>query len=151
MKKMILGACAALCCGLALNGWAAANEETGMAELSQQTGVPVATLKDEQTRTGLNSSDLLTAHTLATKTGKSFDDLATEHASGASWNKIAKENHVNLNQALAQVNRNDESSEKSHTSPSNKSHTPSTSAHTTTTVPFNPPAGTSGSGVHGRH
>ena len=62
--------------------------------ISKSTGVPVATLEKEKTRTGLSYGDIFAAHTVAKVSGKSFDEIAALKKKGEPWDKIASDNGV---------------------------------------------------------
>jgi hypothetical protein len=62
--------------------------------MSKSTGVSVATLEKEKTRTGLSYGDVFAAHTIAKISGKSFDEIAALKKKGETWDKIASDNGV---------------------------------------------------------
>ena len=62
--------------------------------MSKSTGVSVATLEKEKTRTGLSYGDIFAAHTIAKISGKTFDEIAALKKSGEPWDKIASDNGV---------------------------------------------------------
>jgi hypothetical protein len=64
--------------------------------ISKSTGVPVATLEKQKTKTGWTYGDLFIAHSIAKAAGKSFDDIAAQKSKGGDWDKIAADNHVDL-------------------------------------------------------
>jgi len=77
-----------------------ASKEGGPAKvleaMSKTTGVPVATLEKEKTRTGLSYGDVFAAHTLAKASGKSFDEIVALKKKGESWDKIASDNGLEI-------------------------------------------------------
>ena len=62
--------------------------------ISKSTGVPVATLEKEKTKTGLTYGDIFAAHTVAKISGKTFDEIAALKKKGDSWDKIGEANGV---------------------------------------------------------
>jgi hypothetical protein len=73
-----------------------ASKEGGPAKvlesISKSTGLPVATLEKEKTRTGLTYGDVFAAHTIAKACHKSFDEIAALKKKGETWDKIASDN-----------------------------------------------------------
>lgn len=67
-----------------------------LASISKSTHVPVATLEKEMARFHLTHGDLFIAHSIASASGKSFDQIAGAKAKGQTWDKIAAENNVSL-------------------------------------------------------
>ena len=64
--------------------------------ISRETGVPLTDLEAQQERTRLGYGGLFIANSLASATGKTFDEIAALKASGHGWGWIAKENNVKL-------------------------------------------------------
>ena len=58
--------------------------------------MPIATLAAQRDQTGLGYGGLFIANSLASATGKSFDEIAALKASGHGWGWIAKQNNVKL-------------------------------------------------------
>jgi hypothetical protein len=79
-----------------------------LTKISDETGVPVATLKAERSRTGLGYGDLFIANSLASATGKTFDEIAALKAGGQGWGKIAKSYQVKLGPIVSQARETDE-------------------------------------------
>lgn len=79
-----------------------------LTKISVETGVPVATLREERSRTGLGFGDLLVANSLASATGKTFDEIAALKASGQGWGKIAKSYQLKLGPIVSQARQTDE-------------------------------------------
>lgn len=69
--------------------------------IAAATGVPSATLAQERTTTKLGFGELMTAHLLATASGKTFDQIVGQFSSGKGWGKIANENGVKLGGVLS--------------------------------------------------
>ena len=67
-----------------------------LASISKSTHVPVATLEKEMARFHLTHGDLFIGHSIASASGKSFDQIAGLKTKGATWDKIAEENNVSL-------------------------------------------------------
>src|SRR5437667_11819449 len=78
-----------------------------LTRMSDETGVPVATLQAERTSTGLGWGELEKAHLLANASGKSFDDIVATHKGGEGWGKIAHDNGLNLGKVVSNAHRSD--------------------------------------------
>ena len=78
-----------------------------LTRMSDETGVPVATLQAERTSTGLGWGELEKAHLLANASGKSFDDIVATHKAGEGWGKIAHDNGLNLGKVVSAARRSD--------------------------------------------
>ena len=86
--------------------WAATSNdrpERVLAAISRETGVPVATLEAQRAQTNLGYGGLFIANSLASATGKTFDEIAALKASGHGWGWIAKENNVKLGPIVSQA------------------------------------------------
>lgn len=77
-----------------------ANKEGGpervLKTISASAHVPAATLEKEKAKSGLTYGDLYIAHSIASASGKSFDQIAALKAKGQTWDKIAEDNNVSL-------------------------------------------------------
>jgi hypothetical protein len=71
-------------------------EERILKSISASTHVPVATLAKEKASTGFSYGDLYVAHSIASASGKSFNDVAKLKGQGQTWEKIADANNVSL-------------------------------------------------------
>jgi hypothetical protein len=80
-----------------------AGQERVLNTISSETNVPVPTLIEQRDRTGLGYGGLFIANSLASATGKTFDEIAAEKASGRGWGWIAKENNVKLGPIVSQA------------------------------------------------
>jgi len=78
--------------------WGATSDgrERVLTAISGDTGVPVATLEAQRERTRLGYGGLFIANSLASATGKTFDEIAALKADGHGWGWIAKQNNVKL-------------------------------------------------------
>src|SRR6266567_7256650 len=76
-----------------------------LTRISNETGVPVATLQSERTSTGLGWGGLEKAHLLANASGKSFDDIVGKFQGGEGWGKIAHDNGLNLGKVVSCARR----------------------------------------------
>jgi len=76
-----------------------------LTRISNETGVPVATLQAERTSTGLGWGGLEKAHLLANASGRSFDDIVALHKSGEGWGKIAHDNGLKLGSVVSNARR----------------------------------------------
>jgi hypothetical protein len=70
--------------------------ERVMKSISASTHVPVATLEKGKAKYKLNYGDLFMTYSIASASGKTFDDIAARKAKGASWQKVADEVNVSL-------------------------------------------------------
>jgi hypothetical protein len=80
-------------------------QETVFNSLSQQLNIPVDRLKAQQTSTNLSPGQLFIANSLASESGKTFDQITQEFRSGAGWGEIAKENNLNLGKVVSDLKR----------------------------------------------
>jgi hypothetical protein len=64
--------------------------------ISKNTGVPVAKLQAQKSKSNLSYGELYIANAIATASGKSFDQVAAMRTGGKSWAKIAEENNVSM-------------------------------------------------------
>ncbi len=79
------------------------------AAVSWQTKVPVDILKKQRAGTGLTYGYLLVANSLATGSGKSFDQILVLRAKSQNWSQLAKKLHIGLDSIVARVKAADES------------------------------------------
>ena len=79
------------------------------AAVSWQTKVPVDVLKKQRAGTGLTYGHLLVANSLATGSGKSFDQILVLRAKSQNWSQLAKKLHIGLDSIVARVKAADES------------------------------------------
>ena len=77
--------------------------------ISTQTGIPVVTLEEQHTRTGLGYGGLLIANSLAAETGRTFDEIVALKQSGQGWGRIAKDHNVKLGPIVSRTKRADAS------------------------------------------
>ncbi len=75
------------------------------ASLSKELNVPVATLQNEQKSTNFGFGQLFIANSLATASGKTFDQISQEFKSGKGWGEIAKENNVKVGKVVSALKR----------------------------------------------
>src|SRR5437667_5613889 len=78
--------------------------------ISNETGVPVATLQSERASTGLGWGELENAHLLANAlaangSNLTFNDLVAMHQAGEGWGKIAHDNGLNLGRIVSDAHR----------------------------------------------
>ena len=78
-----------------------------LTRMSDETGVPVATLQAERASTGLGWGELEKANLLANASGKSFDDIVAAHKAGEGWGKIAHDNGLNLGTVVSNARQSD--------------------------------------------
>lgn len=79
-----------------------------LTKISDETGVPVATLQTQRSQTDLGYGELLIANSLASATGKTFEEIAALKASGQGWGKIAKTYDLKLGPIVSQARHADE-------------------------------------------
>ena len=70
--------------------------ERVMQSISASTHVPVGTLEKGKAKYKLSYGDLFMAYSIASASGKTFDDIAARKAKGATWQKVADEVNVSL-------------------------------------------------------
>ncbi len=89
--------------------WGARSDGQGrvLAAISRETGVPITTLAAQRDRTRLGYGGLFIANSLASATGKTFDEIAALMASGHGWGWIAKENNVKLGPIVSRAHHVD--------------------------------------------
>lgn len=77
--------------------------------VSWQTKVPVEVLKKQRTMSGLTYGQLLVANSLATGSGKSFDQILKLRAKNQNWSQLAEKLHVGVGSIVARVKAADAS------------------------------------------
>src|SRR5207249_6447250 len=102
--------------------------------ISDETGVPAATLQAERTSTGLGWGELENAHLLANASGQSFNDIVAMHQAGEGWGTIAHDNGLNLGRIVSDAHRSSQGT--AHAQNLSTAHGKSTAVHgkSTTTV-----------------
>lgn len=68
--------------------------ERVLKSISASTHVPAGTLEKEKAKSGLSYGEVFMAHSIASASGKNFDQIAALKAKGQSWDKIAADNNV---------------------------------------------------------
>ena len=81
--------------------------ERVLSAISHETDVPVTTLAAQRDQTGLGYGGLFIANSLASATGKTFDEIAALKASGHGWGWIAKQNNVKLGPIVSRAHHVD--------------------------------------------
>src|SRR6266436_7885068 len=76
-----------------------------LTRISNETGVPVATLQAERTSTGLGWGGLEKAHLLANASGQSFDTIVGKFQGHEGWGKIAHDYGLNLGKVVSGARR----------------------------------------------
>jgi hypothetical protein len=77
--------------------------------ISRETGVPVVDLEAQRDQSRLGYGGLFIANSLASATGKTFEEIAALKASGHGWGWIAKQNNVKLGPIVSQARHADKS------------------------------------------
>lgn len=72
--------------------------------VSAQTKVPVRTLVEQQSQTGLSYGELLIANSLAEGSGKSLDAIVAMRKSSSSWEALSKKLKINSKSIVARAN-----------------------------------------------
>jgi hypothetical protein len=81
-----------------------------LTRISDETGVPAATLQSERASTGLGWGELGNAHLLANAlaangSSLTFNDLVAMHQAGEGWGKIAHDNGLNFGRIVSDAHR----------------------------------------------
>jgi hypothetical protein len=74
-----------------------------LSAISRETGVPITDLEAQRDRTRLGYGGLFIANSLASATGRTFDEIAALKASGHGWGWIAKQDNVKLGPIVSQA------------------------------------------------
>jgi hypothetical protein len=74
-----------------------------------QTGVPLDTLKKQRAATGLSFSELLVANSLASGSGKSFNEIVRMKAKAQTWSQLAQQLNINIDSVSARLRTASES------------------------------------------
>jgi hypothetical protein len=76
--------------------------------ISGETGLPMTILETQRQQTGLGYGGLFIANSLASATGRSFDEIVALKNSGHGWGWIAKQNGVKLGPIVSRAHRADQ-------------------------------------------
>ena len=76
-------------------------------QISRETGVPTDVLAEQRRQTGLGYGGLFIANSLASETGRTFDEIAALKASGHGWGWIAKQYNVKLGPIVSRAHHAD--------------------------------------------
>lgn len=74
-----------------------------------QTGVPTETLKWQRQKTGMTYGELLVANSLASGSGKSFNDILALKNKGQSWSQISSGLKINIDSITTRLKAAEES------------------------------------------
>ena len=74
-----------------------------------QTGVSAETLKWQRQKTGLTYGELLVANSLASGSGKSFNDIIAMKNKGQSWSQISQSLRINIDSITTRLKTAEES------------------------------------------
>jgi hypothetical protein len=80
----------------------------GLARISDETGVSVATLEAQRSATGFGYGELENANLLANASGRSFDEIVAMRQSGQGWGQIAHDLGLNLGRVVSDAHRSDQ-------------------------------------------
>jgi hypothetical protein len=89
--------------------------------ISEETGVPVATLQAQRTTTGLGFGELENANLLANASGQSFDTILAKRRAHEGWGKIAHDFGLNLGKIVSNAHRSTHAAAHAHATPSTPS------------------------------
>jgi hypothetical protein len=101
----LITAALALCVGTA---GAKPGNRHGLDRISDETGIPVATLEAQRAATGFGYGELETANLLANASGRSFDEIVAMRQGGEGWGKIAHNLGLNLGRVVSNAHRSDQ-------------------------------------------
>jgi hypothetical protein len=90
-------------------------EDHVLNRISNETGVPVATLQMQKSTTGLGNGDLEHANLLANASGQSFDTIVGKFQAGEGWGKIAHDYGLKLGKIVSAAHRSDQATLHSQT------------------------------------
>jgi hypothetical protein len=76
--------------------------------VSIQTGVTTEVLTKQRASSGLSYGQLLVANSLASGSGKSFDQILALRAKAASWSQLAASLHINPKSIIGRINAADD-------------------------------------------
>ena len=77
--------------------------------VSWQTGAPVEILKKQRAATGLSFGELLVANSLASGSGKSFNEVVRIKAKAQTWSHLAQQLNINIDSISARLRTASES------------------------------------------
>jgi hypothetical protein len=77
--------------------------------VSGQTGVPLDTLKKQRAATGLSFGELLVANSLASGSGKNFNEIVRMKAKAQTWSHLAQQLNINIDSISARLRTASES------------------------------------------
>lgn len=77
--------------------------------VSGQTGVTLDTLKKQRAATGLSFGELLVANSLASGSGKSFNEVVRMKAKAQTWSHLAQQLNINIDSISARLRTASES------------------------------------------
>jgi hypothetical protein len=97
-----------------------------LTRISNETGVPVDTLRTEKATTGLGYGGLEKANLLAKASGQSFDTIAGKFKAGEGWGKIAHDYGLKLGKVVGAAHRSSKATLHAHNAHSRHAHTRST-------------------------
>ena len=90
--------------GTIVNGWSLI-----IPAVAWQSGAKVETVKKQQATTGLSFGELLVANSLATGSGKSFNEILALKAKTKRWGEVAKQVGINIDSITARLRTASES------------------------------------------
>ena len=85
-----------------------------LTRISNQTGVPVDTLRQQEAKTGLGFGDLEKANLLAKASGHSFQQVVSRFKAGEGWGEIAHDAGLNLGKIESEAHRSDNAAQRGH-------------------------------------
>jgi hypothetical protein len=85
-----------------------------LTRISNETGVPVATLQAQHTATGFGYGELENANLLANASGQSFDTIVAKRQAGEGWGKIAQDYGFKLGDIVSTGHRSNQATRHAH-------------------------------------
>src|SRR6266480_8129960 len=98
-----------------------------LTRISNETGVPVATLQGERASAGLGWGGLEKAHLLANASGQSFDTIVGKFQAHEGWGQIAHDYGLNLGHVVSSARRSSQAT--THSQNTKTVHGKSTAVH----------------------
>jgi hypothetical protein len=87
-------------------------ERVVVGHISRKLGIPGEELRTQHAQTGRGWGELLIANRLAALTGRTFDELVAERASGRGWTEIADRYGADLPALLKYVQQSEDAIEQ---------------------------------------
>ena len=112
-RIIIIAACLAAV-GAGATQTSSPGQDRVLTRISNQTGVPVDTLKQQEAKTGLGFGNLEKANLLAKASGHSFQQVVSRFKAGEGWGEIAHDAGLNLGKIESEAHRSDNAAQNGH-------------------------------------